>query len=541
MENIDKNWINGKWQQLKRTETPNAMPFDLSTFDNITSELKKHQPMLTIADAVEQQLGSLLNNNFSIVQDKFKNYEDAKDFILGYMRFSKLLATALYCAYYGESKAEQILREELNPIPELGDYVMQHMKEAASLIKQDPTAHKMVKKYKIELTNQSNRPFLNEGVTTACDTFMIYSLLAEEVLNQQKQKIEISEIKIETRLDSSIKKVDVSIPIKECIDKNVIFTFVDWDTSEAKKTYDLMFSMFSGKNKMSSSIDVPNFLFLRNGPCLLRPVSIQLEEIMFYCYSDKIFYVRSIKDVKRTELFKGTEVDILEFLHKNEDLENNSPCYDPIFENEPNVISESLSARMHCNSVSMTMIKLMAVNLCSKESALFDIDFLKETQTQTLSRSLTKPETIFSSFDINMYDKLMKRGIQNREKQIIPLFSKHLPKVSHVSNSLYLESNVSLRHKEIIHNDVSHDLNLKAEKDIVISRNKELIFPLDTKVSEDNVSLYSEDNNKSIVIKKLKKGENIIVLKQLGEFNEWLKVKTQNEEGFVLKYDTELD
>ncbi|MCL6097830.1 MAG: hypothetical protein M1391_04570 [Bacteroidetes bacterium] len=69
---------------------------------------------------------------------------------------------------------------------------------------------------------------------------------------------------------------------------------------------------------------------------------------------------------------------------------------------------------------------------------------------------------------------------------------------------------------------------------------KELKFPLELKVIEIDAPLYSENSNKSKIVKNLQKGEMIVAFSQLGEFNEWLKAKSQNDEGYVLKYDVDL-
>jgi uncharacterized membrane protein len=69
---------------------------------------------------------------------------------------------------------------------------------------------------------------------------------------------------------------------------------------------------------------------------------------------------------------------------------------------------------------------------------------------------------------------------------------------------------------------------------------KEIVFPLQVKIIEDDAPIYSESYNKSEIIKRIQKGESIFVLSQHGEFNEWLKVEMQNGIGYILRYDTEL-
>ncbi len=68
-----------------------------------------------------------------------------------------------------------------------------------------------------------------------------------------------------------------------------------------------------------------------------------------------------------------------------------------------------------------------------------------------------------------------------------------------------------------------------------------LRFPLNIKITEDNTPLFSEDNNKSNILKRIQKGTIIVALSQRGEFKEWLKVKLENEEGYILKYDTDFE
>jgi len=77
------------------------------------------------------------------------------------------------------------------------------------------------------------------------------------------------------------------------------------------------------------------------------------------------------------------------------------------------------------------------------------------------------------------------------------------------------------------------------EENKTAQETEKLDFPLDIRIIEDNTPFYSEGNNKSKVIRRFQKGENIIALSQLGEFNEWLKVKSQNDEGYILRYDTD--
>lgn len=68
----------------------------------------------------------------------------------------------------------------------------------------------------------------------------------------------------------------------------------------------------------------------------------------------------------------------------------------------------------------------------------------------------------------------------------------------------------------------------------------ELIFPMSIMITDNDAKLFSEGNNQSSVIKKLPIGEEVVALKELGEFNEWLKVKVQNDEGYILKCDVNL-
>jgi hypothetical protein len=69
---------------------------------------------------------------------------------------------------------------------------------------------------------------------------------------------------------------------------------------------------------------------------------------------------------------------------------------------------------------------------------------------------------------------------------------------------------------------------------------KEVVFPLQVKIIEDDAPIYSEAYNKSEIIKRIQKGESILAISQHGEFNEWLKVEIQNGSGYLLKYDTDL-
>jgi RNA polymerase subunit RPABC4/transcription elongation factor Spt4 len=68
----------------------------------------------------------------------------------------------------------------------------------------------------------------------------------------------------------------------------------------------------------------------------------------------------------------------------------------------------------------------------------------------------------------------------------------------------------------------------------------DLVFPMNIKITDNDAKLFSEDNNQSNVIKRLPIGEEVVALRQLGEFNEWLKVKVQNDEGYILKCDVDL-
>lgn len=69
---------------------------------------------------------------------------------------------------------------------------------------------------------------------------------------------------------------------------------------------------------------------------------------------------------------------------------------------------------------------------------------------------------------------------------------------------------------------------------------KELVFPIQVKIIEDDSPIYSEPYNKSEIIKRIQKGESILAISQHGEFNEWLEVEMQNKSGYLLKYDTDL-
>jgi hypothetical protein len=57
---------------------------------------------------------------------------------------------------------------------------------------------------------------------------------------------------------------------------------------------------------------------------------------------------------------------------------------------------------------------------------------------------------------------------------------------------------------------------------------------------EDNTPVYSEANNRSKIIIMLKQSEIITGTELLGEFDEWIKVKKNNTEGYILKYDTNI-
>lgn len=197
--------------------------------------------------------------------------------------------------------------------------------------------------------------------------------------------------------------------------KKVIVIFVDWNLSEAKKDYDLVFSEL---RTVGTNAGLPNFLFLRNGPCLLRFETFRSEDLLFYSYNDKIFYVRSIKDVKEVKLFNGSDADMLEFLYSNEDRSNNAPVY-----HESSWKYEGTRSSV----AALTIFYLRAVNLCSRESIWFDPEFLEDIQTQKILSQPITPETIFLRFNHGIYNKLIQRGILPRDKPHLTLITEHKP------------------------------------------------------------------------------------------------------------------
>jgi len=186
--------------------------------------------------------------------------------------------------------------------------------------------------------------------------------------------------------------------ISDCIGKNIIVSFVDWDISQAKRDYDLMYSFCKTEAPFT-----PNFLFLKNGPCLIRVESIQLGYLLLYSHNDSMYYLRNSKDVKEVTVFNGTSTEMQEFLYNEEDRRNNPPVYDPVFENDPNGVFGSQSKRIWASALGMTMLKMMAVNLCLKDSVLFDSDFFDRVMNTKQFHQPLSAEILFSSFDADIY------------------------------------------------------------------------------------------------------------------------------------------
>jgi len=116
-----------------------------------------------------------------------------------------------------------------------------------------------------------------------------------------------------------------------------------------------------------------------------------------------------------------------EFLYNEEDRKNNPPVYDTVFENDPSGVFGSLRERIRTDGLGITMTKLMAVNLCLKDSVLFDSDFFDRVMNKKQFHQPLSAEILFSSFDVDIYEMLMERGILYRDKTHLPVFSQHKP------------------------------------------------------------------------------------------------------------------
>lgn len=73
------------------------------------------------------------------------------------------------------------------------------------------------------------------------------------------------------------------------------------------------------------------------------------------------------------------------------------------------------------------------------------------------------------------------------------------------------------------------------------SASESLEFPVQLEISVEMAEVYEHKNNRSNVIDNLKKGTQVKILNQEGQFGEWFEVELEpNKTGYLLRFDVGL-
>lgn len=173
------------WQEIHDEWLTRAFPFDAITFKKIISDITENQytPAEAIIKHIAEGSGIAPPEFTRLMLERFQGKlyrEDAHQFGDGYGKITMLLQIGFMLAVEGRYATEEILRQTQthNTL-----FLREHMDEAALLIKQDPTGRKMMMLMADKMTRVSKNKYFNEGVLTACETFMAYSKCFEELFN----------------------------------------------------------------------------------------------------------------------------------------------------------------------------------------------------------------------------------------------------------------------------------------------------------------------------------------------------------------------
>jgi len=207
--------------------------------------------------------------------------------------------------------------------------------------------------------------------------------------------------------------------------QTAIITFKDWANSKCKEDYDLLHSFY--KYKVDS---VPNMLFIKDGPSIVRIDGIDDEWIIIFHYRDRIFYTRVKEDIKEIDIFKESDKNIQIFLSTTQDQVENKPTFNPIFENDPSGVLGSLKSRQRCFSLAFKMLKLMSINLCAKDSALYTEEFFIRAKRKYRDNGNDFPSSIKEQIEFlktnfsPLYDLVVERGGLYGDVRYIKVFGK---------------------------------------------------------------------------------------------------------------------
>jgi len=210
------------------------------------------------------------------------------------------------------------------------------------------------------------------------------------------------------------------------LNQNVIVRFVGWNVSKCKNDLDLLHSFF-----INRADSLPNLLFIKDGPALVRIDKIYRQWILLFNHKDRIFYIRDIEDIMEIEAFNGSEYDIQDFLKSYQNQEDNKPYFNPVFKNDPSGVLASFEATKRCFVVQMEMLRIMAVNFCVKDSVLYNQEFLLKAKTKysEIGKDFPPLRREFIEFVITdfspLYDLLIERGALYGDVKYIRLFGRY--------------------------------------------------------------------------------------------------------------------
>lgn len=74
-------------------------------------------------------------------------------------------------------------------------------------------------------------------------------------------------------------------------------------------------------------------------------------------------------------------------------------------------------------------------------------------------------------------------------------------------------------------------------KDESAEKENEVRFPCEVIVIENNAPIYCRADNRSDILTRIQKDQKLIASSNLGEYKEWLMIKYQGKDAFILKFD----
>jgi hypothetical protein len=163
-----------------------AFPFSREVFRRIASDIVNEH--YTSAEAIVKHIaeGSGIEPPVfvQLLKDRYRGQlyrEDALEFTNGYGKLTLLLQGGFLLAAEGPDATQELMRQwRLTWNADKYNFITSNIQQAAVFVRQDVTGRMMMTRFTDTMTRGSGRPYFNEGVKTAHDTFMAYSKCWEE-------------------------------------------------------------------------------------------------------------------------------------------------------------------------------------------------------------------------------------------------------------------------------------------------------------------------------------------------------------------------